>query len=87
MSPLFRLYTPSPFIAECGSCPAAPFHHSESSLNSKLPLSAWTCAAGGRNGKASMFNAAIRTYLVLNAGSAHRTNGTLAFTRSSVTTF
>ena len=59
MSPLFRLYTPSPFMLDFGNRAAAPFHQSESSLNSKLPVSAVTWAAGGRNANASMLSAAI----------------------------
>ena len=87
MSPLSRLYTPSPLTFDAGSSAYAPFHQSESSLNSKLPVSAFTSAAGGRNGYASMLSAATCTSRFLYCGSEIRASGTLAFTLASSTTF
>ena len=74
------LYTPSPFMDDCGIFTAAPFHQSESSLKSNVPTSPVTRAAGGRKGYASMVSDATFTCRFFTAGSAHRRNGTFAFT-------
>ena len=54
MSPFEILYTPSPRMDDAGMFTFAPFHHSESSLNSNFPASAVIRAAGGRKGNASI---------------------------------
>jgi len=74
-------------MCEPGSFASDFVHHSESPVNSNVPLRSRTSATGGRKGAATICSDATCISFVGCAGSARRMRGIFALIRSKLITF